>query len=116
MKRLDATDEQGRTKLMLAARDGSISTIKQALWSSNIFQIDHDGRTALFYAAERGNEAIIWVLLNSLGGTGLSGGRIALLEIKDKEGLLAEDRAKEMGLEEIYSLLTVERQRISFFE
>ncbi len=57
MVRQEATDELGRTQLMLAARHQSKESVNKALNShamrrGDIFLTDHDGRTALFYAPE----------------------------------------------------------------
>jgi ankyrin repeat protein len=82
----------------------------------DIFLTDIDGRTALFYAAERGNEEIVWILLSSLAGTGISCQRGTLLEVRDHDGVLAEDWAQINGLEKIKRILSIERQRIAYFE
>ncbi len=121
MLRQEAADEQGRTKLMLAARHQSKESVKEALnldavQQGDIFLTDKDGRTALFYAAERGDEEIVWILLSSLAGTGMSCNRGALLGVRDNEGKLAEDWARINGQEEIRRILSVERQRIEYFE
>ena len=121
MVRQDATDELGRTKLMLAARHQSKESVKEALnfdamQRGDIFLTDKDGRTALFYAAERGDEEIVWILLSSLAGTGMLCQRGTLLEVRDNEGNLAEDWAQINGQEEIKRILSIERQRIEFFE
>jgi len=116
MLRQEAADEQGRTKLMLAARHQSKESVKEALLRGDLFLKDKDGRTALFYAAERGDEEIVWILLTSLAGTGMSCNRGALLGVRDNEGKLAEDWARINGQEEIRRILSVERQRIEYFE
>ena len=121
MVRQEKTDELGRTKLMLAARHQSKEFVTQALnfnagQRGNIFHADNNGRTALFYAAERGDEEIVWILLSSLAGTGIQCQRGALLEVTDNEGMLAEDWAQRNGQEEIRRILSIERQRIAFFE
>jgi len=117
MLRREELDSHSRTKLMLAVRDQSIEIVKDLLdidarQRGLIFLTDYDGRTSLFYAAERGNEEIIWTLLHSL--TSIQRG--ALLNIKDNEGKLAEDWAQINGQEEIKRILSVERQRIECFE
>jgi len=109
-------DKLGRTKLMLAVMYQGKTFIAKEIRQNNIFHTDKNGRTALFYAAERGNEEIVWMLLFSLAGTGISGQRGALLKIKDNEGNFAEDWAKIKGREKIGRILSVERQRIEFFE
>ena len=116
MVRKEAADELGRTELMLAARYQSKESVKEALRRGDIFLTDNNGRTALFYAAERGDEEIVWILLFSLAGTGISNQRGALLNGRDKEGNRAEDWARIKGQEEIRSILSVERQRIEWFE
>ncbi len=116
MVRQESTDELGRTVLMLAARHQSKECVKEALRRGDIFLKDKDGRTALFYAAERGDEEIAWILLSSLAGTGISCQRGTLLEVRDLEGRLAEDWAQIHGYEEIRRILSVERQRIAYFE
>ncbi len=121
MARQKATDEFGRTDLMLAARYQSKEFVKEALkfdamLRGDIFFTDKDGRTALFYAVERGDEEIVGILLSSLAGTGILCERGALLEVRDNEGNIAEDWAQINGQEEIRRILSVERQRIEFFE
>jgi ankyrin repeat protein len=112
----EATDDLGRTELMLAARYQSKESVKVALRQGDVFLTDKDGRTALFYAAERGDEEIVWILLSSLAGTGISCQRGALLEIRDNEGNLAENWAERNGHEQIGRVLSKERQRIEFSE
>ncbi len=117
MLRREELDSHSRTKLMLAVRDQSIEIVKDLLdidarQRGVIFLTDYDGRTSLFYAAERGNEEIIWTLLHSL--TSIQRG--ALLNIKDNDGKLAEDWAQINGQEKIKRILSVERQRIEYFE
>jgi len=119
--RQETADEQGRIKLMLAARYQGKESVKEELsldpiQRGNIFLTDEDGRTALFYAAERGNEEIVWILLSSLAGTEVSCNRGTLLGVRDNEGKLAEDWAQINGQEEIRRILSVERQRIEYFE
>ncbi|MCK5682849.1 ankyrin repeat domain-containing protein [bacterium] len=114
MLKQETIDEQGRTELMLVVRTQCKESVKKELpnRSSDIFITDKVGHTALFYAAERGDEEIVWILLNSL--TAIQRG--ALLEVKDNEGNLAEDWAKINSQEEIRRILSVERQRIAFYE
>lgn len=113
----ETTDELGRTKLMLAVKNQSKEVIKELLrFGSDAFLTDRNGRTVLFYAAERGEEEIVWLLLSSLAGTGIANQRGALLGKKDNEGNRAEDWAQINGKEDIYKILTIERQRIDFFE
>ncbi len=117
----DIIVKRSRTKLMEAVRCQSKESVKEVLNCSaiqhrNIFLTDMNGRTALFYAAERGDEEIVWMLLSRLTGTGLGCQRGALLNIKDKKGNRAEDWARINGQEEMRKLLSIERQRIEFFE
>ena len=84
--------------------------------SADLFCVDDQGRTALFYAAARGDEKIVWVLLSSLPGTGLCCRRGTLLEVEDLNGLRAEDLARQEGQNAIADLLEKERLRIDFFE
>ncbi len=114
--RQETLDELGRTKLMLAVRHQSKESVKKVMLLGDIFHTDNYGRTALFYAAERGDEEIVWIILSSLAGTGMACQRGALLEVRDKEGKLAEDWAQINGQEEIRKILSVERQRIEYFE
>ena len=116
MVRQETSDELGRTELMLAVRHQNKDSVKKAMLQDDIFHTDKDGRTALFYAAEHGNEEIVWILLSSLAGTGMSCQRGALLEVRDNEGKLAEDWAQINGREEIKEILSIERQRIEYFE
>jgi len=116
MVRQETTDELGRTELMLAARHQSKESVKETLRRGELFLKDNEGRTALFYAAERGDEEIVWILLSSLAGTGISCQRGTLLEVRDHEGVLAEDWAQINGQGEIKRILSVERQRIAYFE
>ncbi|MBW1765361.1 MAG: ankyrin repeat domain-containing protein [Deltaproteobacteria bacterium] len=106
---------------MLAVRHQSKESVKEtlnfeAMRRGELFLRDKDGRTALFYAAERGDEEIVWMLLSSLAGTGIGPQRGALLEVRDNDGVLAEDWAQINGQEEIRRILSIERQRIAYFE
>ncbi len=107
-----------KSKLMLAVSYQSKEAVKDELnlHRGDVFQTDREGRTALFYAAERGDEEIVWVLLSSLAGTGMACQRGALLEVRDSKGNLAEDWALIKGHKEISKILSIERQRIAFFE
>ncbi len=121
MVRQETTDELGRTKLMLAAKHQRKESVKEALnfdgsQRGDIFLTDIFGRTALFYAAERGDQEIVWILMSSLAGTGINCQRGALLEVRDNAGNLAEDWAQINGQGEIRRILSVERQRIAYFE
>ena len=80
------------------------------------FARDSVGRTALFYAAERGDIDQVRRIIFSLAGTGLWPQRLALIEIRDSSGLLASDVAEQAGHKEIADLLRGEQMRIEFFE
>ncbi len=126
-KDLSQKDEKGRNALMLAVAEYPISDIKNILGIAvtynkkkprppYIFETDVQSRTALFYAAERNDEDILWLLLNTVVGTGISNQRGALLGRKDVEGKTAEQFAEEMGNENIAEILSSERLRIEYFE
>ena len=83
---------------------------------ANLFARDSEGRTSLFYAAERGDLEQVRRIIYSLAGTGLSCQRLALLVIKDSSGLTASDVAERAGHEEIADLLRGEQMRMEFFE
>ena len=114
-------DPSGLTPLMLAVRDGDAQAVKEAMRQgptlrSEVFKTDSNGRTVLFYAAERGDEEIVWLLLSSLAGTGVGCERGALLNVKDNDGNLAEDWARLRGKAKMESILEGERMRIEYFE
>ena len=116
-----ATDKMGRTKLMLTIKSKSNESVKEAFHYSqiqggNLFLTDANGRTALFYSAERGDEEIVLLLLASLAGTGIACQRGALLNIRENEGNLAENWAQLHGQETVQKILAIERGRIEFFE
>ena len=83
---------------------------------ADLFAIDREGRTALFYAAAQGSEKMVWLLLSSLPGTGLCCRRGSLLEVVDQQGYRAEDWAREQGQDAIAAILEKERLRIDMFE
>lgn len=83
---------------------------------SDLFAQDSVGRTALFYAAERGELKEVRRIIFSLTGTGLSCQRLSLIAIKDASGLTASDVAEQAGHKEIADLLRGERGRMEFFE
>lgn len=83
---------------------------------SDLFAQDSVGRTALFYAAERGELKEVRRIIFSLTGTGLSCQRLSLIAIKDSSGLTASDVAEQAGHKEIADLLRGERGRMEFFE
>ena len=119
MSKQQSRDKHGRTMLMIVVKNGSKEHVKEALAIATrgaLFLTDNYGKTALFYAAERGDEDIVWLLLFSLAGTGVANQRGALLELRDKDGNMAEDWAKINGQEDTRRILAVERQRIAFYE
>jgi ankyrin repeat protein len=83
---------------------------------SDLFAQDSAGRTALFYAAERGDLKEVRRIIFSLAGTGLWPQRLALIEIKDSSGLTASDVAEQAGHKGIADLLRGEQMRMEFFE
>ena len=83
---------------------------------SDPFAQDSVGRTALFYAAERGNLEEVRRIIYGLAGTGLSPQRLALIGRKDSSGLTASDVAEQAGHKEIADLLRGEQMRMEFFE
>jgi ankyrin repeat protein len=83
---------------------------------SDPFAQDSVGRTALFYAAERGDLEEVRRIIFSLAGTGLWPQRLALIEVKDSSGLTASDVAEQAGHQEIADLLRGEQMRMEFFE
>jgi ankyrin repeat protein len=83
---------------------------------SDLFAQDSVGRTALFYAAERGDLEEVRRMIFSLSGTGLWPQRLALIEVKDSSGLTASDAAEQAGHKEIADLLCGEQMRMEFFE
>jgi hypothetical protein len=82
---------------------------------SELFAQDTEGRTTLFYAAERGDMQQVHQIIYSLAGTGLWPQRLALIEVKDTSGLTAADVAEQAGHEEIARLLRSEQGRMEFF-
>jgi ankyrin repeat protein len=83
---------------------------------SDLFAQDVVGRTALFYAAERGDLKEVRRMIFSLAGTGLWPQRLALIESRDSSGLTASDVAEQAGHKEIAELLRGEQMRMEFFE
>ena len=83
---------------------------------SDLFDQDSVGRTALFYAAERGNIEEVRRLVYGLAGTGVWPQRLALIGRKDSSGLTASDVAEQAGHKEIANLLRGEQMRMEFFE
>ncbi len=111
---------RSKTNLMIAVEIESIDVIEKILRTCNsheeLFRIDNEGRTVLFYAAARGDSEIIWALLQKLPGTGICCARGSLLNKKDKNGDLAEDFAEIHGNEKAKQLLLHERIRIEYYE
>ena len=83
---------------------------------SDLFAQDSVGRTALFYAAERGDLKEVRRMIFSLAGTGLCCQRLSLIAIRDASGLTASDVAEQAGHTEIAGLLRGEQGRMEFFE
>ena len=83
---------------------------------SDLFERDSVGRTALFYAAERGDLEEVRRMIFSLVGTGVCCQRLSLIAKKDSTGLTAGDVAEENGHKEIADLLRGEQMRMEFFE
>ena len=83
---------------------------------SDLFVQDSIGRTALFYAAERGDLKEVRRIIYSLAGTGLCCQRLSLIEIRDSSGLTASDVAEQAGHKGIADLLRGEQGRMEFFE
>ncbi len=83
---------------------------------SDLFAQDSVGRTALFYAAERGNLEQVRRMIFSLAGTGLCCQRLSLIETRDSSGLTASDVAEQAGHKGIADLLRREQGRMEFFE
>ena len=83
---------------------------------SDLFVPDLIGRTALFYAAERGDLKVVRRMIYSLAGTGLCCQRLSLIGIRDSSGLTASDVAEHAGHKGIADLLRGEQGRMEFFE
>ena len=79
------------------------------------FVRDAAGRTALFYAAERGDIDEVRRIIFSLTGTGLWPQRLGLIEITDSSGLTASDVAEQSGHDEIADLLRREQVRMEYY-
>jgi len=122
----DFVDTDTQTPVMLAAYAGDEEALRALLFERegphfirnkvSLFDADSNGRTALFYAAELGEEGMVWALLRLLPGTGLGCGRGYLLDHRDNDGRLAEEWASLQGHDEIASLLSGERLRIEYYE
>lgn len=83
---------------------------------SDPFARDSVGRTALFYAAERGDLREVRRIIFRLAGTGLWPQRLALITLKDSSGRTAGDVAEQAGHQETADLLRGEQMRMEFFE
>ena len=83
---------------------------------NDFFKTDKKGRTTLFYAAEIGDLETVKAIIYKLAGTGMSPQRLALINIKDLEGLTIIDLAEKAGNSEIAALLQSEKGRMEFFE
>jgi len=81
-----------------------------------LFKQDANGRTPLFYAAEKGLGEQVREIIFSLRGTGLSLPRLKLITTKDHTGLTAADVAEKNGHKEIANLLRAEQGRMEYFE
>ncbi len=122
----DSVVPASQTELMRIAHSGKEEALREVLfhrqgphWLRNkvsLLDTDSNGRTALFYAAERGSESMVWALLRLLPGTGLFCGRGSLLEVKDNVGARAEDWAAQHEHAAVAGLLRGERMRIEYFE
>jgi len=58
---VDAVDEDGKTALMSAARDGHTDTLNAlaGTYNANMDAVDEDGWTALMWAAKLGHTDIV---------------------------------------------------------
>lgn len=83
---------------------------------SDLFTRDARGRTKLFEAAEQGLDDVVSQMIFGLTGTGLMPQRLALIEIRDHDGLTAADVAEQHGHLAIAELLRGEQLRMEFFE
>ena len=80
------------------------------------FDRDSQGRTSLFYAAEKGDEEAVRRIIFRLTGTGIFPQRLSLISIKDNDGLTAADVAQQNGHTSIADLLRNEQFRMEYFE
>lgn len=82
---VNAINDDGKTPLMYAARDGSSSVVKVLLEAgANVNTVDNSRKTALMYAAEKNTPDVVNVLLDAG----------AKIDMKDKDGRKAVDYAK----------------------
>ncbi len=81
-----------------------------------LFVQDEYGRTSLFYAAEKGDEAKVRKIIFSLMGTGIFPQRLGLISIQDHQGNTAADVAEQNGHTDIAQLLRGEQFRMEYFE
>lgn len=89
------------------AKQGNASSSQQIslLPSRELFDMDNQGRTRLFYAAERGDQTAVERMIFRFPGTGFYPQRLGFIESKDKHGLMAADVAEQNGHEEIAKVL-----------
>ncbi len=89
------------------AKQGNASSSQQIslIPSRELFDMDNQGRTRLFYAAERGLQTEVEKMIFRFPGTGFCPQRLGFIERKDKHGLTAADVAEQNGYEEIAKLL-----------
>jgi len=90
-----------------SAKEGNASASQQTrlIPSQELFDKDNQGRTRLFYAAERGHQTEVEKMIFRFPGTGFYPQRLGFIESKDKDGLTAADAAEQNGQEEIAKLL-----------
>jgi hypothetical protein len=82
----------------------------------NLFVRDEYGRTLLFTVAEQVRQEEVSRIIFSLAGTGVAPQRLALISIKDNDGLTAADLAERAGHGAIADLLRGEQARMEFAE
>ena len=80
------------------------------------FDVDEDGKTALFHCAERGDLVEVERIIFSMPGTGFSPQRLAMIAHRDNQGLTAAEVAEQAGHAEVASLLIGERLRMEYSE
>jgi hypothetical protein len=104
------------SKRRVGAQAYARRTAADVAGESNPFARDSLGRTALFYAAERGDLGEVRRIIFRLTGTGVLCQRLSLIKITDSSGLTAGDVAERAGHQEIADLLRSEQERMEFFE
>jgi hypothetical protein len=114
-------DVLGAVQIMITWRSYSArpeevdsSALRQSglLPARELFDTDSQGRTRLFYAAERGDEKEVERMMYRFPGTGFYPQRLGFIEKKDKDGLMAADVAEQKGQEEVAKLLRYEAWRL----